>query len=258
MKKSIVLSILFVLLFACSSRNRLRPIPEKDLVPLLVDLHVSDALALNSTIVDNFGALDSAILYSTVLDKHGYSKEELLFTLDFYTKTPEKLMEIYDNVFATLSRMSEEAKAEYASYSIENTTAIWKPDKPRIILKGDDLDYPGPYTIKISDTGTYVLNINIKLSKSDKSVNPKVIAYFYDPADSAEEKREYFEEINLNKSKYSREYLLLKSVSDTSLSLLKLIVPKVENSDSSFFKELTMDNLRVSKVIFETVNDTIK
>lgn len=258
MRKSFVLSILFVLLFACSSRTKLRPIPEKDLVPLLVDLHVSDALALNSAIVDNFGRMDSAILYSTALGKHGYSKEELLFTLNYFAKTPEKLMEIYDNVFATLSRMSEEAKAEYMSYSIENTTAIWKPDQPRIILKGDDVDYPGPYTIKISDTGTYVLNINIKLSNSDKSVNPKVIAYFYNPADSAEEKREYFEEINLNKSKYSREYLLLKSISDTSLRLLRLIVPNVENGDSSFYKQLTMDNLRVSKVIYETENDTIK
>ena len=103
MNSRILIFLALILLFSCNRRDRNRLIPRKDLVPLLAELHVTDAIATSGTIADQFGRLDSTILYSKVMERYGYTKEELFFTLDYFTGKPEILMEIYDEVFALLS-----------------------------------------------------------------------------------------------------------------------------------------------------------
>ena len=242
-----IITILTIgLLLSCNRGNTRRLIPRKDLIPLLADLHVADAMAVNTAIADQFGKLDSTLLYGSVMDRHGYSKDQLFATLDYYTGKPEILMEIYDEVFALLSARSEEAKAEYNKYASPGTRFIWRPKKHRFSVEGDTVKYPVFDSIPIDSKGTYILNLSIKLGKDDESIHPAFIAYFYDPENDIPENRQYFKRILLNKSKYARELMLIRELNDSTLSQMKIIPVLYENTDSVFFRSMELYSVRLS------------
>lgn len=249
MLRWIPLILAICLTLACGRRETKRLIPQKKLIPLLVDLHVTDALAVNTTISDQFGKLDSTLLYSTVLESHGYTKDQLFTTLDYYTNKPEILMEIYDEVFAMLSARSEEAKAEYNKYSSQNTRHIWRPKQHRFKIIGDTVDYPVFDSIEIDSKGTYILNLSIKINKADESVNPTLVAYFYSTENDNPETRKYFEKIELHKSKYARELMLIYELRDSTLNHMRIIPVSFENADSVFYRSMEMYSVRLSQLI---------
>lgn len=256
MAKWIFSILTFVLLLSCKNSDSNRLIPRKDLVPLLVDLHVTDAIAVNTTISDQFGKLDSTLLYGTVMDKHGYTKDELFTTLNYYTNKPQTLMEIYDEVFALLSASSEEAKAEYHMYSSGGTSHLWRPKKNRFEIESDTAQYPVFDSIPIDSMGTYIINLSIKLNREDESVNPVCVAYFYNPENDYPENHQYFKKIELHKSKYPRELFLIQDLNDSSLTHLRIIPVFFENSDSSFYKSMVMYDIKLSLLNAE-VNETL-
>ncbi len=246
MRKWLFISLILFSIFSCKRSEHDNTIPRRDLVPLLVDMHIADAIALNTIVSNQFGGLDSTILYQTVLEKYGYSKDDLVQTLKYYSSKPEKLIAIYDDVFSELSKQSEEAKKLYSSTTIAQTYHIWKPKKKQYKVHGDTALYPPIFDVKIDTTGIFVLSVEIKLTPNDESINPRILAYFYNPLKDSSENRIYFEESPLLKSIYMREYTLLKECYDTSLSRLRIIIPMHDNTDSTFRKDFVMTDLRVS------------
>ena len=81
MRKWLFISVFLTFIFACKHRDKDNIIPRRDLVPLLIDMHIADAMALNTSVSGQFGGLDSSLLYQSVLDKYGYTKDDLTRTL---------------------------------------------------------------------------------------------------------------------------------------------------------------------------------
>ena len=244
--------ILVVLLIACKSKeDEGKIIPKRDFVNLLVDLHIADAIAMNHIINENFGKLDSAILYKTVLDKYGYTREQMENSMKYYSGESEKLVEIYDDVFSTLSKRSDEAKENYNKTSVSRTHRIWKAQKNRYGIFGDSLQYPPPFDIPVDSTGTFVLSVNIRMTENDSSVNPRIEAYFYDPDNDTPDSRVYFDEVSILKGGYTREYTLIQELKDPDLRNMRIILPKQDNPDSVFSKALEIRNLLVSMMLPE-------
>ncbi len=232
--------------FSCSTHEQTKVIPRKDLIPLLVDMHISDAMAMNYNINEQFGGLDSAILYNTVLKSYGYTKEEFVQTIEYYSQEPEKLIKIYDDVFSELSKCSEEAKTLYDSYSIHQTKNVWKPTQSHYRIYGDTANYPPMFDIAIDTVGTYVISVEIKITEKDSSINPRLVAYFYNPQDDIPKAHIPFEETKLLKSNYKREYTLAKECTDEEFSRMRIITPMCDNSKETFFKDMEISNLRVA------------
>ncbi len=246
MRKWLFISLMLLSIVACNKSEYDNIIPRRVLVPLLVDMHIADAIALNTIVSNQFGGLDSTILYQTVLEKYGYTKDDLVQTLEYYSSKPEKLIAIYDDVFSELSKQSEKAKKLYSATTVAQTYHIWKPNKKRYSVHGDTVLYPPVFDISIDTTGTFVLSAKIKLTSKDESINPRILAYFYNPLKDSLENRIYFEELSLLKSIYMREYTLLQECYDTSLSKLRIIIPMHDTTDSTFRKDFDMSDLRVS------------
>ena len=211
-------------------------------------MHIADALAVNRTINDQFENLDSSMVYSSVLKKHGYTKNELVRTMEYYTTKPDKLAKIYDEVFSELSRESEKLKATRNKYSYSNTKDVWKATTSRYRITGREAIYPKAFEFPIDSLGTYVITVLIKMTEEDSSRNARLIAYFFSPENDVPEKRLYFKETSLPKSKYPREYTLVKKCKDPSLTHMRIIIPKYENEDSTFYKHTEISNLRVRKL----------
>ncbi len=237
------------LFICCSKHEQNKIIPRKDLIPLLVDLHISDAMATNYNINEAFGGLDSAILYSTVLKSYGYTKDDFIKTIEYYTKEPEKLIKIYDEVFSILSNRSEDAKKMYDSYSVKNTKSIWKSKQTHYRIIGDTAHYPSMFEVAVDTVGIFVLHVEIRVTEKDKSINPRIVAYFYNLKNDVPEKRVYFEEVKLLKSSYKREYTLTQECSNPDLNRLRLLIPTYDNTTNDFYKDMEISNLRVSLVV---------
>jgi hypothetical protein len=246
MRYCLLFSGFFLMITACSSHKENKIIPQKDLVPLMVDMHIADAMALNYTINEQFGGLDSALLYNTVLNKYGYTKEQFLNTLEYYSGKPEKLTKIYDEVFSILSKRAEEAKAIYDSYSTAQSRNIWKPKLTKYITKGDTSHYMPPFDFAVDTIGEFVLSADVRITTKDLSVNPLIVAYFYNPQNDLPGNRKYFPEVSLLKSAYKREYTVTCECNDPAFSRIRITIPVTDNGDSSFFKEIEITNLRVS------------
>ena len=248
--KKWILFLLVLTVIACKEKNdEEKIIPRRDFVELLVDLHITDAIATNHTINENFGRLDSAILYHTVLESHGFTKEQMIRSMNYYSSDPEELVEIYDDVFSRLSKQADEAKELYSSTSASRTYRIWKAPKNRYTAYGDSISYPEPFDINVDTTGTYVLTAEVRMVESDSSVNPRISAYFYNPEDDDPKKRLYFEEVPILKANFTREYTLIKTMKSPNLTRLKIIIPNQDNKDSLFVKGIEIRHLRVGMIM---------
>ncbi|MBN1596777.1 MAG: DUF4296 domain-containing protein [Bacteroidales bacterium] len=239
--------ILSILLFSCSSGRKENVIPKKDLVSLLVELHITDAIAMNTRYSDYFGGLDSTLLYSTVFEKYGYTKEELTNSIKYYSKNPDDISDIYNEVFSELSKRTEDLRIKNTKYSYGNTKFLWRMKNIRYI-KGDTARYPSAHDIPVEGKGTYLIYATIKMLRSDESVNPRITAYFYNPEDTVSGSRIYFKPVPITKSKYTRDYVLLKELKDESYSRLKITIPEYDNKDSLFYKEMTLTGFNLQKL----------
>ena len=107
LSKIIILSFLFLgLLVSCGEKRIDVPdyvVQEENLVPLLVDIHLTDAL-LNKEKKPNTEKYEEAIkMYPSVLLKHGIDRAVFDSTIRFYVKYPKEFALIYDEVLRELS-----------------------------------------------------------------------------------------------------------------------------------------------------------
>ncbi|MGD2035984.1 MAG: DUF4296 domain-containing protein [Bacteroidales bacterium] len=239
--------LIVTVIFSCGRQKTDKDIPRKDLIPLLVDMHIADALAMNHAISDQFKGLDSTMIYSSVLNKHGYTKDELTNTLEYYSSRPEKLTEIYDEVFSELSKRSEEAKTQYNKYSFSTKNAVWKSDRSSYRILGKKAAYPEPFELPLDSPGIYALHASMKMDEEDSSLNPRIIAYFYDSINDVPENRSYFDTIQIPKSKFTRVYTLINEYDGSAFTNMRIIIPEYDNKDTSFYKNTHIYNLRVSR-----------
>jgi hypothetical protein len=248
MKKWTFILLICLLQFSCFNKDRTKLIPRKELVPLLVDINIADALAVNNQNNNQLGKVDSAIFYGSIFKKHNHSKKELEKTLHYYSSSPKKLTSIYDEVFAELSKRSEEAKTTETKFSSRSNKIIWKSTKA-IFVEGDTVSYPKAFDIPVDTLGSYLITANVKMTKIDQSINPRITAYFYDPLKDNVKDRIYFKEMLLAKSDYAREYQLTQELRNHSFSRLHIIIPTYDKQDPGFHKYLQISYLSIARII---------
>jgi hypothetical protein len=122
--------MLSILTGSCTSRkNKLDKknlIPEKELVSLLTDIHIADGLLELPSVNKWASALDSISSYYQVIEKHGYTKENMDKTMKYYfLKEPKKLNKIYDQVLGILSEMEARVGKEL-SLEKARISNLWK------------------------------------------------------------------------------------------------------------------------------------
>jgi len=240
--------LIFLFLLLSCNREEKNIIPRKDLVPILIDMHITDAIAMNHMISEQFGGLDSALLYNAIFEKHGYTKEQIIGTLRYYSGKPDALVKIYDDVFSEMSKMAEEAHLAYTSTNNTNTNLFWKPDTNKYRAVGDTVNYPPSFDIAIDTNGTYVITAEIKITAKDSSVNPRINAFFYRPGKDSLKSMVFFDEESLFKTDFMREYRAIKEYRNKLPARLKIIIPAHDSPDTTFMKWFEMQNLHVALV----------
>src|SRR5512136_1374350 len=105
------------LLFSCTGKRNY-VIPEKKLIPVLVDIHLADGIAMVVPYSSSTLKLDSSQLYEAVFKKHHITRAMFDSSMGYYLRKTDKLNDIYTEVNSILSKMEsdlETGKAEVES-----------------------------------------------------------------------------------------------------------------------------------------------
>ena len=99
-KNLIAWFMLCAIILSCSDVKRKYLIPEKKLVPIIVDMNIADGIAFQYSPGMKRLNIDSAAVYGWVLEKHDVTKAQFDSTIAYYTKHPDRLDRIYEKVIA--------------------------------------------------------------------------------------------------------------------------------------------------------------
>jgi hypothetical protein len=183
-----------ILLASCESRrsriDRTNLIPEKELVPILTDLYLTDGLIGMPRIVLKYAPLDSSSTYNYIIEKHGYTREDVDKTLKYYfIKNPKKLIKIYDKVLGSLSEMESRIQKEMGKSRVQ-PGSIWPG--------ADSYFYPDPagsdsahFKINLTRPGVYTLSATVIVYPDDQSLNPGISVFSCNPDSINTGKRTY-------------------------------------------------------------------
>ena len=81
------------------------------IIPVLVDMHLVFAIQTTPEFHELTRLYDSIDLHSDIFKKHNIEKAAFDSTMSFYSKNPEYLIDIYDEVIMRLSKLQDSIKA---------------------------------------------------------------------------------------------------------------------------------------------------
>jgi hypothetical protein len=206
--KIVFISLMFLMGAACTSRkpklDKENLIPEKELISVLIDIHITDGLLAIPRINYDYAALDSITTYYHVIEKHGYTKELFDNTIKYYfISKPKQLNKIYDRVLVRLSEMEANIDKEMAS----------APQKEASMWEGKDF-YSSPsmendsanFAFKLDKPGYYKLSFNTLVYPDDQTVDPAASIYYVAADSISTGKKHYLKPVTYIKDGFVHTY----------------------------------------------------
>jgi hypothetical protein len=156
MRKCLII-LMAALAFSCSDNVPKGILTEEEITPILVELHLAEAIFSQRNSLEITRENYQEDLYLTILKKHKLDQKAFEASVLYYGKHPDKYKPIYDEVLNRLNEMEVKAKIKD---SIDSRKPIIKPIvKDTLILKD---------TVRIKKTA-----INIKPKDSIKILDVK-------------------------------------------------------------------------------------
>ena len=243
----LVLLIPVTLLYSCKSSDKNHKlVPVKDLVDVLSELYIADGLLAFPPVRAKFFAKDSILNYVDIIQKHGYTKARMDYTMRYYfEKKPKKLENIYDLV---LTRLSE--KQALLEKEIPPAPAVpsnlWK-GPGNLAVPETGIQNPAWFTISIKDTGNYMLTFTTVVYADDQSLNPKVTLFFWHTDSSKTEFRMNWPGENLPKDGLRHSYSLSKRNSDTAMTHISGWLLNCDPKQGRWVKHAKIENIVLRK-----------
>jgi hypothetical protein len=216
MKSSLYILILIALATGSCSGRKARPdnknlIPEKELISILIDIHITDGLLALPGINYTYTVLDSITTYYQVIEKHGYTKDAMDKTMKYYfIKSPKKLNKIYDIVLGKLSEM--ESRVEKQSYIEQaRVSNLWR-GKEYYASPSIDNNDSTRIAITLTNQGFYKLVFTATVYPDDKSFNPQLTIYSVSNDSLSTGKRTYLNSIRYLKDGSPHTYAVQLNV----------------------------------------------
>jgi hypothetical protein len=244
----LMLIIISILSGACTSRKskpeRKNLIPEKDLISLLTDIYIADGLLTIPTIYTWTSKLDSITTYIQVIENHGYTKDIMDKTMNYYfIYEPKKLNKLYDQVLGILSEMESRVDKQVA-VEMARMLNLWR-GKDFYSIPSVSQNDSIIFSIPLDRPGTYQLSFTATVFPDDQTVNPRTVAYT-SSADSLETgKKHYITPIQFLKDGRPHNYSLYIPV-ERNFSHIKGWFVYFEDQPAEILKHLQIENISLS------------
>ena len=186
-------------------------IPEKELISLLVDIYIADGLLSDQRIKLRFSSLDSISAYYQVIENHGYTKEMMDKTMQYYFKKDSKqLNKIYDQVLGILSEMESRVQKDYRNEQIRLSN-LW-PGKDFYAMPSITGKDSANFVLPDTKPGTYTISFTTILYPDDQTINPRPGIYLVAHDSLLTGKREYFKSFEYLKDGRPHTYNIVMNV----------------------------------------------
>lgn len=156
------------LLAACNTELPKGVLSPKKMIPIVEDIHIVDAMLLNS----NISKGDSIALsyYAYIYNKHGISKEQFNTSIAYYAKNPKKLRKVYPQILERLETRDSLLKVAQKGHT--DTLQLWE-GKPAYTVEKYTTETL-PVSIPANYPKTYTISAEIKIYKDSqlKEVSP--------------------------------------------------------------------------------------
>ena len=242
--KPLIWLLLCIMLLSCSHTKKKYLIPEKELIPLIVDMHIADGIAFNYSPGRDRLKPDSAALYGWVLQKHNVTKMQFDSTMAYYTKHTDRLNRIYDKVIADLSKLESEIKEVEKDEKIKKTITIWE-DTIDYMLPDDGRTNRISFSVPVSRPGEYTITAQIKMFRDDESLAPRINAFFWYDNGTEEGYRDYFKSASIKKNEELNTYTISKQLRQQNVTHIKGYILNHSNQDTMFLKHAFITGLKV-------------
>lgn len=245
------LIIFLTLLFSCkSSQSNNKLIPTKELVNVLTELYVADGLLSLPPIHFVFASKDSISNYIDIIQRHGYTKKRMDYTMRYYfEKNPKKLENIYDQVLTQLNRKQALLEKEVPTAPILPYN-LWKGPGSFAVPETGTKN-PVWFTIPIKDTGNFMLSFSTAVFPDDQSLNPKVTVFFWHTDSSKTEFRINWPETTLPKDGQMHNYTINKRNTDPVMTHISGWLLNSDPKEGRWVKHAKINNIILRKGYIE-------
>src|SRR4030042_7101342 len=179
-----------IALSSCTGKRKYI-IPEKKLIPVLVDIHLADGIAMVVPYSSSALKLDSAELYEAVFSKHRVTRVMFDSTMVYYLRKPDKLKDIYSEVNTILSKMESDLESGIRHPEEEKKILVWQETKTTFRPQMESINKV-EISLPASKTGIYILSARIRLFEDDQTVAPRITLFFWCDNGTPKGFREYF------------------------------------------------------------------
>ncbi len=246
--KIFVVTVMLMIMSCGSSENekpsRKMRIPEDKLVEILTDTYLTTGMMDLISMRETWARRDSILNYIDVIGSHGYTYEQFDATMKYYfSGKPRKLSRIYDRVTGNLLELETEVMTEQNAIKPSEKN-LW-PGKPDYRLPEDFTRDPVWFDIPVEKPGEYILKADILVFDDDKSLNPRVTAYFSYSDSIGEEKRDYWQEIFLSKDGLLRNVQISHSLDSIPGARLRGWLLNHDNQPGKWEKHARITNIRI-------------
>jgi hypothetical protein len=170
--------IVFLLIgLSCSQYGKHRLIPEKQLVKILVDIHIADAISFSGKYRDLFHSNDTTYYFERLFSKYNVTRSQFDSTISWYSGDPEKYDVLYTKVLDNLNRMMASINDKVRADSMLTQAGNLWNRKRDWILPDDGPKENISFAVKVQTQGRYLLSARIKINPGDQSDRPYLIAY---------------------------------------------------------------------------------
>jgi hypothetical protein len=245
----LILIIISLMNGSCSGKknkmDKKNLIPENELLSILTDIQIADGLLFLPKISSRYYYIDSLNNYRLIIEKHGYSKEDMDRTMKYYfIENSKKLSKIYDQVLGILSETESRVEKEFIIEK-SHSENLWPgkdfysfPD-----LSGNDSTM---FDINISKTGVYSLTFTLSLFPDDQSSKPGLTLYTCNPDSIETGKRRYIKTLHYLKDGRPHTYILTIPVQVMKTYHLRGWLYDFDNPSLRLEKHVKIENISLS------------
>lgn len=244
-----ILLLLTLMLFSCNGKT-LKPdrsdiIPEKDLIPILTEIHIADGLLPNPKIRNWVLSVDTISTYHYIAETHGYTKDALDKTMHYYfIRKPKKLIRLYDNILGTLSEMESLLEKE-VMLAREQSSNVW-PGERNYYFPDKTGTESVAFELSLAGGRVYTLNFTATLYPYDHSLNPRASAFIVNADSVNNGQRTYFKTTPYIKDGKSHTYTLRIFAPAGVPFRLKGTLYEIDNNPEEWQKHVRFDNITLS------------
>jgi hypothetical protein len=245
--KAVVVIIILLISVSCQHKNKKYIIDEKKFTSLLVDLHLAEAIGMQTKrgIIGDY-QIDSASLYGSVFEKHGVTRAMLDSTMVSYSLQPEKMQKIMNNVNAELKHLEEDTELKIKEEEKRASEVIWESDSVYVFpQRGSDrieIDVP------LKGIGVYSVTASVKIQPDDLSLDPRMTLYFYKSDSTLSGKRLHFPNVRyVSRNGEARVYYAIKELDSLNYTHIRGYIANYSNADSVFRRNMEVSEIKVTR-----------